>query len=381
MKTYSFRWLLVLTSLAACQPSLTIPPTPAAGLPDYSRHPKKALYQRELDQFRKNHGAPGGILLVKTEAHGLWVGASGQANLEHGTAMRGTERILVGSITKTLTATVLLKLHEQGRLRLSDKLADWLPQTKDRIPGYDRITLRHLLTHTSGVRNVGEDNIPFQLALVNRPADTDMSRPETILQRFIYGKPLDFEPGTRYYYSNTGYLLLGMVAEKAGGKPLKALFQEFILGPAGMIDSYLEKRNDERVVRTYFDLYGDGKLIDVGDWERAYDDGSAEGGLITTVTDLLKFSEALFGGRLLRESSLNEMKQTARLPTCPNGDCEYGLGLSTWAFTVGNSFGHNGGVIGIDANWFYFPDKKATVITFLNKGIPTDKRIIDRLLQ
>lgn len=382
MKTIvTFLAVALGTALAGCQSELAVPQTPAPELPDYSHHPRHAFYQRELDNFRRSHGAPGGILLVKTPEHGVWIGASGQANLEHATPMRGTERIRVGSVTKTLTATVILKLKEQGKLRLDDKLADWLPQTKNRIPQAETITLRQLLTHTSGVRNLGDDNIPFQLALANRPEDVDMTQPETVLNRFVYGKPLDFEPGTRYFYSNTGFLLLGMIAEKAARKPLKTLFQEMIFAPVGMTDSYLEKRDDPRVVRSYYDLYGDGKLMDVNDWEKAYDDGGAAGGLITTVSDLLRFSEALFGGTLLTEQSFAEMRQSTRLPTCPNGDCEYGLGLMTWRFDVGNSLGHNGGVVGLDINWLYFPEKQTTVITFINRGVPTDKRVLERLLK
>jgi D-alanyl-D-alanine carboxypeptidase len=373
--------VLLGLGLAACQPELTVPQTPASALPDYSGHSRHSFYQGELENFRKSHGAPGGILLVKTEAHGLWVGAAGQSNLEYGTPMLGTERIRVGSITKTMTATTILKLKEQGKLHLEDKLAEWLPQVKGKIPQAETITLRQLLTHTSGVPNLGDNNIPFQLALINRPGDVDMSRPENILKRYVYGKTLNFAPGSRYQYSNTGFLLLGMVAERAAQKPLKVLFQEYIFTPAAMNDSYLEKRDDTRVARSYFDLYGDGQLLDVSDWEKEYDDGGAAGGVLTTVQDLLKFSEALFGGKLLNEQSLSEMTTSVKLPQCPGGDCEYGLGLTTWVFETGASLGHNGGVIGIDAIWLYFPERKATIITYLNRGINTDKRIVERLLR
>ncbi|GAB3175553.1 hypothetical protein GCM10027291_35750 [Telluribacter humicola] len=319
-------------------------------------------------------------MLVKSEANGLWVGASGKSNLEHGTDMQGTERIRVGSITKPMTATIILKLKEQGKLKLDDKLGDWLPQTQGNIPKADQITLRQLLSHTSGIRNLGDDNISFKLALVNRPADVDMTRPDEILKRYVYGKPLAYDPGTHFLYSNTGFMLLGMIAEKATQKPLKALYQEFIFTPAGMSDSYIEKRDDPRVARSYLDLYGDGKLIDVGDWEKSYDDGGAAGGVITTVTDLLKFSEALHGGKLLNEQSISEMKGSVKLPSCPNGDCEYGLALSTWNLEIGTGYGHDGGVVGIDALWLYFPERKSTIILFINRSIPTDKRIIERVL-
>ncbi|WP_207504532.1 serine hydrolase domain-containing protein [Telluribacter humicola] len=382
MKKINYQLVLatLCLGLTACQPELAVPQTSAPAQVDYSKHPRHQFFQSELDTYRKVHNAPGALMLVKSEANGLWVGASGKSNLEHGTDMQGTERIRVGSITKPMTATIILKLKEQGKLKLDDKLGDWLPQTQGNIPKADQITLRQLLSHTSGIRNLGDDNISFKLALVNRPADVDMTRPDEILKRYVYGKPLAYDPGTHFLYSNTGFMLLGMIAEKATQKPLKALYQEFIFTPAGMSDSYIEKRDDPRVARSYLDLYGDGKLIDVGDWEKSYDDGGAAGGVITTVTDLLKFSEALHGGKLLNEQSISEMKGSVKLPSCPNGDCEYGLALSTWNLEIGTGYGHDGGVVGIDALWLYFPERKSTIILFINRSIPTDKRIIERVL-
>ncbi len=377
---YCLPALLLALTMGSCGPEMPPAPTPVDAPPDYSTHPRHAFYQAELDKHRNAQGAPGGIMLVKSAAHGLWVGATGKSNLAHGTSMKGTERFRVGSITKTFTATVILKLRERGRLSLDDKLADWLPGTKGRIPQAEAITVRHLLTHTSGIRNVGDDNIPFQLALLNRPADVDMTRPDGVLERYVYGKPLDFEPGTGYAYSNTGFTLLGMIAEKAGGQPLRQQMQELIFAPLGMHDTYLEKRDDPGVVRGYYDLYGTGKLLDVTSWEKAYDDGSAAGGLITTAPDLLKFSEALFGGRLVNGQSLAEMVTSVKLPSCPEGDCEYGYGLEAWRFKAALGQGHVGGVIGIDAIWFYFPEKQTTIIIYTNKGLPSDKSIIERLL-
>jgi D-alanyl-D-alanine carboxypeptidase len=382
MKKILFCLLAALPGLFApgCAPKEPLP-TPTAASPGYGNHPKNAFYQSQLDQYRTQHGAPGAILLVKTLQHGLWVGGSGTSNLAHQTPMRGNERIRVGSLTKPFTAAVILSLKEKGLLSLDDKLADWLPQTKGNIPRADAITLRHLLSHTSGIRNAGDDNLSFKAALLNNPADVDMTKPERILERFIYGKPLDFQPGTGYNYCNTGFMLLGMVAEKAGGKPLQILMQELIFTPLQMTDTYLEKREDDRVVRDYFDLYGNGKLLDVSEWENAYDIGGAAGGLVTTVADLLKFSEGLAGDQLSGGATLAQMRTSAQLPTCPEGDCEYGLGLASGRWRNGQPYyGHGGGIIGLDVYWYHFPEQGATVIAFLNKGVATDKSLVDRVL-
>ncbi|MDO1448135.1 serine hydrolase domain-containing protein [Rhodocytophaga aerolata] len=372
--------LLLVFSLVACQPEEPVKPANMDALPDFSTHPKNEFYTHELEQFRQLNKAPGAIMLVKTAQDGVWIGGSGKSNLEYQTPMTGAERIRVGSITKTFTSTIILQLVEQGVLQLEDNLAYWLPQTKGKIPQADKISIKQLLTHTSGIRNLGSDNIPFQLALINRPIDTDLTQPEKILEKFIYNKPLRFEPGADYNYSNTGYILLGMIAEQAAQKPLKNLMQDRIFTPLQMTNTYLEKRADPSVVRSYMDLYGDGKLLDVSEWEKVYEDGSAAGGIITTVLDLLKFSEALFGGRLLKQQTVQEMQLSVKLPSCPEGDCEYGYGLETWKVARTIGYGHNGGVIGLDATWLYFPDKQMTIISFLNLGTPVKKDYLDRII-
>lgn len=382
MKKLFFLLLIgpLLAGVWSCQPEEPQALAPIDGLPDFSQHPKQAFYQNELENYRRQHGAPGGIMLVKTPANGLWIGGAGSPNLAHAGTMTGSERIRVGSITKPFTAALIFKLKEQGKLSLDSKLGDLLPQVNGQIPQADRITVQQLLTHTSGIRNVGDDNMAYKLALLNRPADADMAKPEHILKQFIYGKPLDFEPGSQHQYGNTTFMLLGMIAEKLAGKPLSVQMQELIFTPLQMTNTYLEKGPDPAVVRDYFDLYGNGKLMDVSEWETTQDGGGAAGGLVTTVSDLLKFSEGLFGGKLLTAQSLAEMTASVKLPSCDNGDCEYGQGLSAWQWNGKQTHGHTGGIIGLDAYWLYFPAQQSTIIVFLNKGVPTDKSLVDRVL-
>ncbi len=130
----------------------------------------------------------------------------------------------IGSITKMFTATVIIQLAEDGVLTLDDPLSRWLPEVADQLPNGDQITLRHLLTHTSGLFNIVENEAYYAdlFAAVKMDEDTGAASlacvqrdPHDTLSRYVYGKDALFEPGTQWNYSNTNYTLLGMVIEKA----------------------------------------------------------------------------------------------------------------------------------------------------------------------
>jgi D-alanyl-D-alanine carboxypeptidase len=346
----------------------------------YDAHPRNAFYQAELTQYMQESLAPGSILLVKQAADDLWIGAVGKSNLAYQTPMRTTDQFRTGSVTKMLTSVVVLHLMEQDQLTLEDKLADLLPMVKANIPDTDKITVRHLLAHQSGIIDPPNESLSYQSDILNHPQAMYQMSVEETLEKYVYGKDLHFEPGTAYAYSNTNYWLLGLIAEKTGGKNLQQLMEDIIFTPLNMRDTYLEKRDDKNVVRGYADLYNDGHLMDVSLWDRAEGDGEADGGLISTAKDLYTFMYGLFTGQLLAEETLADMKKI-QLEGCDNPYCEYGLGLEIWETPSGTAYGHNGGLIGIDANVLYFEDKDAILVLYKNEGRGIEKKILDRVLE
>ncbi|MGF7214809.1 D-alanyl-D-alanine carboxypeptidase [Spirosoma lacussanchae] len=375
-------WPALLGLLMGCEPLAVPQPTPLpCGLSAYARHPRHQTYLTELQQYRQQSVAPGSILLIQKPGEPRWIGAVGKANLEHQTDIQPCGQFRVGSITKMFVAVAVLKLAEQGKLRLDDRLATLLPHTAGRIPQADQITLRHLLSHTSGLTDPPNESIRYQLRIVDNAPERFSLTTDQLLDTYVYGKPLHFTPGTGWRYSNANYWLLGKLLEQQTGKPLQSVLNDWIFKPLALNDTYIEVRDDSQLVRGYADLYGDGRLFDVSHWDRADSDGEADGGIISTAADLATFAEALFGGKLLSDAWLTEMLNHTRLPSCPNGDCEYGLGVEHWKTGLGLAYGHNGGSVGIEANLLYFPHNRGVFVLYKNNGNGSDKRLMDRLMK
>lgn len=206
-----------------------------------------------------------------------------------------------------------------------------------------------------------------------------MSLDET-LEIYVYGKDLHFTPGTSYSYSNTNYWLLGKIAERTTNKTLQMLLEEIILVPLGLTSTYIEKRDDRNVTRGYADLYNNGILMDVTLWDKAEGDGEADGGLISTAEDLYRFMNGLFHGELVTLASLEEMKKI-QLSSCNTPYCEYGLGLEVWRTDAGTAYGHNGGLVGIEANVLFYENTGGISVLYKNNGNGSDKSWLDPLMK
>lgn len=371
--------LIGLAGFAACQKEILIPKPDAAEDQSYAGHPRHAEYQAQLDQYRRTTRSPGAILLIHRKDEALWIGASGSSNLEHQTPMRTNTQFRIGSITKMLVSTVVLQLAEQNQLSLDDKLSDQLPKVMGRIPDADKITIRHLLGHLSGIYDPTNESSRYQLELVNDPDRIAAMSADELMEEYVYGRSLHFTPGTGYAYSNVNYWLLGQIAEKVSGKKLQQLLQDQLFTPLGMQQTYLETRDDRNVARSYADLYGDGHLMDVTRWEHAEVDGNPAGGIVSTAEDLLLFTRALMEGQLLRPASLALMQQV-QLAGCNDPYCESGLGLELWRTGAGIAYGKNGSIVGTEANAVYFPASGNMFVIYKNNGNGSDKSFLDAFM-
>lgn len=377
------RIIILLSSVSiafACSNEIVVPiPEPTENI-SYTNHPKNLEYQKALDDYRKATNSPGSILLVYRPTEDLWIGTSGKSNLEHNTSINTTSQFRTGSVTKMFTAVTILKLVEQGKLSLEDKLANLLPSVNGKIPQAEKITLSHLLAHLSGIIDPPNESLRYQADIINNPMRMyTMSLSET-METYVYGKDLNFTPGSSYSYSNTNYWLLGNIAEHITGKSLQILMDELIFTPLQLNNTYIEKRDDRNVVRGYADLYSNGVLLDVSLWDKAEGDGEADGGLISTPEDLYKFMDGLFGGKLVSAATLEEMKKI-QLPTCNTPYCEYGLGLEIWRTDAGTAYGHNGGLAGIEANVLYYENTGGISVLYKNNGNGSDKSWLDQIMK
>ncbi|WP_247233067.1 serine hydrolase [Telluribacter sp. SYSU D00476] len=378
MKTTYFWATLAVAciSLSACEQD-SIPQPNLTPTDTYTNHPNHLRYQQYLDDYVQSNRLPGAVLLLKKPNEPVWAGAQGYSNLEHQTPMQTNTPVRAGSISKTFVATLVMLLKEQGKLGLDDTLADLLPKVKGKIPQADQITLRHLLSNTSGLFDPVNDDIHYQLNMVNNPARRTAMSADEVLQRYVYGRALAFNPGERYSYSNTNYLLLGQIIEKTENKPLQAVLDKRINQPLGLKNTFIDKREDHNVARGYADFYANGQLMDVTALDHADGDG-AYGGLVSTASDLFRFSEALFGGKLVSAATLKEMMTPFPVR---QGESIYGLGIDQWpSTTLGTGYGHNGSLIGAEANVFYFPDQQSTFVILTNYGSGSRKNFLDEVL-
>jgi D-alanyl-D-alanine carboxypeptidase len=285
-----------------------------------------------------------GVLAEVRGAGRVWRGASGVAELGTSRPVPVEGRFRAGSITKSFVATVVLQLVGEGRIALDDPSGKWLAGL---VPDGDRITLRHLLQHTSGVVDYGESN-QFRRLYGTTEAVVGMrhrtwSPPE--LLAFIAGQPSLFEPGSSWAYSSTNYLLLGLVIERVTGNSYATEVERRILGPLDLRDTEVPGANPHIAgPHPHGYLWGGGKEpVDITAFDHSF--AGAAGEIVSSTTDLNQFYRALMTGRLLAPAQLTDMR-TVR--TAGQG-FDYGLGIATRQLPDGTTlWGHNGGTFGFE---------------------------------
>ncbi|MFD1141825.1 serine hydrolase domain-containing protein [Larkinella insperata] len=370
--------IVLLLSVFACR-ELEVPQPSAVSTVDYSQHPKNAEYLAYVKDYQQKSQSPGAVMLVAKGNDPLWAGAVGFSNLEHRTPFGTETPFRIGSITKVFVSALVLKLVEEDRLRLDDKLATLLPQLAGAIPSSDQITVRQLLAHTSGVIDPPNQSLRYQTDIVNDPGALKSLTTQERLQKYVTNQALLFQPGSNYSYSNPGYWLLELIIENVSGQSLSAQMAEKLLIPLGLTRTHLDRGTDNNVARGYT-VTTPGNVRDVTTWDVAEGNGMAAGGLVSTVGDIHRFYTALFGGKIISASLLADM-QKQQLANCTGPDCEYGLGLEIWHVGGKTGFGHNGALIGIEANALYFPETKTTVVLYKNLGGGSDKSFLEKIAQ
>jgi len=305
-------------------------------------------------------GVPGAIGLQR-RGDRVDVVAAGLADVATARPMTADDRFRVGSITKTFVATLVLKLVAQGRLRLTDSVARWLPGL---VPGGGAITLRELLQHTSGIYDYASDP-GFLPAVEADPARVWQPRE---LVRIAVAHPPLFPPGTSYAYSNTDYILLGLIAEAATGQPLGQELQQQIFTPLG-----LRGTSFPDAATTLPLPHADGYLLGEpgGPLDTTLVSASiawAAGAIVSTANDLARFYSLLLAGRLLPAPLLREMLRT--VPTGPGGPgLGYGLGIFFEQLPCGTVWGHDGNFPGYSSD--ATRDDQRQVVVFINADSST----------
>ncbi|WP_371410958.1 serine hydrolase domain-containing protein [Bacillus toyonensis] len=285
-------------------------------------------------------GIPG-ILAKISEDGETWSYAAGVADLSTKKPMKTDFRFRIGSVTKTFTATVVFQLAEENRLNLDDSIEKWLPGVIQGN-GYDakQITIRQLLNHTSGIAN-------YTMSKDFNIMDTKKSYTAEELVKMGISMPPDFAPGKSWSYSNTGYVLLGILIEKVTRNSYAEEIENRIIEPLELANTFLPGNSSvipgTNHARGYIQLDGASEPNDVTYYNPSM--GSSAGDMISTADDLNKFFSYLLGGKLLKEQQLKQM-----LTTVPTGIDELGdSGLGIFKIILPNGvsiWGHSGGIPG-----------------------------------
>lgn len=290
-------------------------------------------------------GAFSGAVLAARDGEVLLDKGYGFANREWLIPNDGDTEFRLGSITKQFTAVAIMILNERGLVDLDAPMKTWL---SDAPAAWDQVTVRRLLAHTAGIPNFTSfDDFQSTKAL---PATLD-----SLIARFR-DSPLDFQPGEGRKYSNSGYVLLTAVIEKASGKTYADFLSETLFQPLGMRDTGYDRNATILPRRASGYTPTAGGVINAEHWDMSIPQGA--GGLYSTSHDLLKWEQGLFGGRVLRPASLE-------LLTTPVRD-GYAFGVFAIEAEGNTTIAHSGGLNGFNTYMAYDPDRHTTVIVLGN---------------
>ncbi|MEU5688375.1 serine hydrolase domain-containing protein [Streptomyces venezuelae] len=348
-----------LTAIAASAVSAAVTAgalvAPAAAAPAHPHGPsggRHAGTQRAMDAAVED-GVPGVTGQVK-DAHGTWNGTSGIGDLTTARPRGPRDHYRIGSVTKTFVATVMLQLVGEGRLDLDDTVDHWLPGLV-RGNGHDgrRVTVRQLLNHTSGIYDYYADDefaASFRLRDGFFEHRYDTWRPEQLVAVAMRHEPTSSEPGKTWHYSDTNYILAGMILEKITGHSYADEVRERIIEPLGLRETTAPRTGPalpRPSSRAYSKLSDDstGPSYDVTEFNPSA--AWTSGGMISDSADLNRFDEALLGGRLLPARQLAEMMTTVPMSAEHPEAARYGLGIAERKLTCGRKvWGHHGGILG-----------------------------------
>lgn len=320
-----------------------------------------------------NHASPGLSISVMRRGRLVWSRGFGFANLETRTATTPRSVFRVGSVTKQFTGAAICALAEDGKLSVDDPLARHLPD----FPRARDITLRQMLNHTSGLGNFTATRPP---EAYQRMARVDYDAKALFAAMAATDPLFVFEPGADWAYSNTAYVLLGLVIEKVTGRPFGETFRRRLFTPAGMDDTAVDSASDvvEGRANGYAPRQGAGPAFDnVGFTTMTLP--AAAGAIRSTSIDLCLWHDALFGGRILKPQSLTAMTTPGLLkngslpmtpppldPRAPKQPMRYGYGLFVEDFEGRRRVGHAGGINGFVSQLQTFPEQGVTFSALLN---------------
>lgn len=326
----------------------------------FAQQPDKAKLDQFFDKLIEKNKAMGSIAIVRdgNPVYSRVIGY-GQVNGTDKKPLTAASRFRIGSITKMFTAAIVLKLVEEKKLKLTDTLDKFFPQ----IANANKITIAQILAHRSGIHDALIDK---NLQTVAR---TEPITKEQKLALIAKGKP-DFEPDTKHQYSNSGYVILGLVIEKVTGKPYEEALRKIITSKIDLADTYLATGNIDPAKNEAltFSNFGEGwKPVEETHPSHMF----SAGGIVSTPNDLAKFIEALFDGKLISKDHVALMKKMR------DND---GIGMEPFTFAGKTFYGHTGGADNYGAWVAYMPEERLAMAYTTNAKVYPVKDIVNGVM-
>lgn len=337
--------------LAAGLAVLAFAALPALAAETRAQESDLAAYADKLLAETYPAGEPGAAALIVKDGRTVLRKGYGLANLELGVPIQPDMVFEIGSVTKQFTAASILLLAERGQLSVDDDITKYLP---DYPTHGQKITLDHLLTHTSGIPSY--TGLPEWLPRVREDMKVEQ------LVALFKDKPLEFAPGERWAYNNSAYILLGAVIEKVSGRTYEDFVEQEIFKPLGMTRS--SYGHNTEVVPGRVDGYD---RMEEGYRRAQYlsmTQPYSAGSLLSTVDDLARWSDALWGGKVLKPESLARMLTPAKLASGLSTRYAYGLGIGEYAGRT--VVEHGGGIFGFVSDTLRVPDERLFVAILSN---------------
>lgn len=361
-------------------PASAVPVSPAsqeAGLGQRT----VAKLQRILDNQVKNKGVAGLQAAVRLPGGELWVGTAGNAEFGPDRPIEDDTQFAIASVTKTFTAALILQLAEEGLIDLDAPFGAYFRDA----PRKDKVTVRQLLSHTSGIHNYWSSKrySAISRAWWETPGAGGLKARD---HRWTYAEMLDlvkngdFKPGEDYQYSNTNFLILGQVAEAVTGEPLHKLFKRRFFEPLGLDDTLYQPEQKPRADAAHGHWAWPGGFTDhtkdspYVPFMAAASIADAAGAMASTAGDLAIWAGELYGGDVLSQEMLDQMTDFQR----PGW---YGLGADVGVFAGHRAYGHRGGIRGYESSMWYFPRSGVSVVLLSNQGNWSTDPVMNKLVK
>ncbi|MDF2551039.1 MAG: serine hydrolase [Chryseobacterium sp.] len=318
-------------------------------IPSNAQNPDRKIDSLIQSEFKESNG-PGGVFLVSQKGKPVYKKAFGMANLELDAKLNTNSIFQIGSMTKQFTAIAILMLEEQGKLKVDDPISKYIPS----YPNGNNITIHHLLTHTSGIKDF------TKMKTISDIAQKEMT-PEQMVD-FFKNEPVDDAPGEKFEYNNSGYVVLGYIIELTSGGTYEDFIKKNIFDKIGMTNSYYA--SDRKVIKNRAYGYHKKSSGYVNKTVINFSVPFSSGSLMSTLDDMLKWQNALNQNLLL--SQKNKMKAFTKYKLNNGQEIEYGYG---WHLKNINGIAtreHGGSVFGFKSMAVYIPSEDIYVLGFSN---------------